>query len=172
MPTFHGIIKVVNFIITIISLIINSILTMEKRSLVAVVPSRLLLAMSGLASTLWSKCNIVTINMNIIMDMIIMIIEPGDSETKVSSKDVNKDGVSSIDGPDVISTNHFVDHKNGDLQHLSSVNITMIVMIVMIIMIIMIIKIIIVIKMSDRHDKKLQWSGHTKNHPKAENQKR
>ena len=98
--------------------------------------------------------------------MIIMIVEPGDSETKVSSKDVNKDGVSGINGPDVISTNHFVDHKNGDLQHLSSVNITMIVMIVMIIII------IIVIKMSDLHDKKLQWSGHTKNHPKAENQKR
>ena len=62
-----------------------------------------------------------------------MLVEPGDSETKVSSKDVNKDGVSGIDGPDVISTNHFVDHKNGDLQHLSSVNITMIVMIVMIV---------------------------------------
>ena len=99
--------------------------------------------------------------------MIIMIEEPGDSETKVSSKDVNKDGVSSINGPDVISTNHFVDHKNGDLQHLSSVNITIIVMIVMIIIIM-----IKIIKMSDRHDKKLQWSGHTKNHPKAENQKR
>ena len=95
--------------------------------------------------------------------MIIMIVEPGDSETKVSSKDVNKDGVSGIDGPDVISTNHFVDHKNGDLQHLSSVNITMIAMIIIIIKI---------IKMSDRHDKELQWSGHTKNHPKAENQKR
>ena len=97
------------------------------------------------------------------MNMIIMIVEPGDSETKVSSKDVNKDGVSGINGPDVISTNHFVDHKNGDLQHLSSVNITMIAMIIIIIKI---------IKMSDRHDKKLQWSGHTKNHPKAENQKR
>ena len=154
----------------IIVVIVIVIFTMEKRSLVADDPSRSLLAMSGLASTLWRRCNNVTIvnimtnnmmfiiiiimNINIIikepcdseskvslkdvnknvvsiiiiMLMIIIVImniimnmirKPCDSESKVSSKDVNKNGVTSVNCTNVISTNHFVNHKNRDLQYLN-----------------------------------------------------
>ena len=58
----------------IIVVIVIFIFTMEKRSLVADDPSRSLLAMSGLASTLWRRCNNVTIVNIMINNMIFIII--------------------------------------------------------------------------------------------------
>ena len=50
--------------------------------------------------------------------MVIITMKPCHSESKVRSKDVNEDGVSSVHGTDVVAADLLVDHKEGDLQHL------------------------------------------------------
>ena len=50
--------------------------------------------------------------------MVIIMMKPCHSESKVRSKDVNEDGVSSVHGTNVVTADLLVDHKEGDLQHL------------------------------------------------------
>ena len=66
-------------------------------------------------------------NINIV---IFVMSKPGHSNSKVSSKDVNKDGVAGINGPNVTSTNNFIDHKDGNLQNLNDdlIRVTIIIM--------------------------------------------